>query len=179
VQEANSWLPGFTVTAEDFVSLNSDLASAERKPDGSLPDIDFLFLAQGSDLIDAGVDLGYPFNGEAPDLGAFETDYLNSIIEYTTPGDFQLYGNYPNPFNPSTHIVYTLSKADRVTLIVYNALGQHVLTLVENELQSAGMHTVAWHGRDQWGNIASSGVYFYRLVTASGMVKTSRMHLLK
>lgn len=72
VQETNSWLPPFVVTADNFLSLDINLAAAPRQADGSLPNIDFLHLAPGSDLIDAGVDLGMPFNGTAPDLGAFE-----------------------------------------------------------------------------------------------------------
>jgi hypothetical protein len=73
VQQTNSWLPGFTVTSDDFQSIDPSAATSPRKPDGSLPDITFMHLAAGSDLIDAGTDIGLPFNGAAPDLGAFET----------------------------------------------------------------------------------------------------------
>lgn len=61
-----------TVTAADFVSLDPAELEATRGPDGRLPTITFLHLAPGSDLIDAGADLGEPFAGAAPDLGAFE-----------------------------------------------------------------------------------------------------------
>lgn len=68
----NSWQNGLTADATDYVSLNADLLLAARKPDGSLPDVDFMKLVSGSDLIDAGVDVGLSFNGSAPDVGPFE-----------------------------------------------------------------------------------------------------------
>jgi len=71
VQISNSW-QGFTVTAADFASLDAALALAPRNADYSLPTNAFLRLAAGSDLIDAGVNVGLPYNGAAPDLGAYE-----------------------------------------------------------------------------------------------------------
>lgn len=68
----NSW-NGFSVSDSDFSSTSDAGTTGPRKADGSLPDVDFMHLASGSDLIDAGVDVGLPFSGSAPDLGAFET----------------------------------------------------------------------------------------------------------
>lgn len=68
---SNSW-NGISVRPADFRSLSPSRATGEREPDGSLPDVDFLRLAPGSDLIDAGIDVGLPYHGKAPDLGAFE-----------------------------------------------------------------------------------------------------------
>ena len=76
VQENNGWLH-LVVTADDFLSLDTE--SAPRQADGSLPEIEFLHLARGSDLIDGGVNLGYPYKGTAPDLGAFESDFPTSV----------------------------------------------------------------------------------------------------
>jgi hypothetical protein len=61
-----------TVTDDDFISINPHGLSGPRQADGSLPEVDFLKLANNSDLIDAGVDVGLPFLGKAPDIGAFE-----------------------------------------------------------------------------------------------------------
>ena len=72
IQETNSWMAGFYVDGSDFVSLDTSGISAPRKSDGSLPDVNFLHLSEGSDLIDSGTDVGLPFKGDAPDLGAFE-----------------------------------------------------------------------------------------------------------
>jgi len=76
----NTFLKGFnlsnsayTVTNEDFMSISSIGMDGPRKADGSLPDTNFLHLATGSDLINAGTPVGLPYNGGAPDLGAFET----------------------------------------------------------------------------------------------------------
>jgi pectate lyase len=63
------------VTAEDFRSLDERQLMASRKSNGDLPDISYGHLKQGSDLIDAGVDIGHEYNGACPDLGAFESDY--------------------------------------------------------------------------------------------------------
>ena len=62
-----------TVTAGDFLSLDTALLTAPRKPDGSLPDIDFMKLKPKSNLINKGVNVGLPYKGKAPDLGCFET----------------------------------------------------------------------------------------------------------
>ncbi|MBZ9730106.1 right-handed parallel beta-helix repeat-containing protein [Salegentibacter sp. JZCK2] len=68
----NSWMDGIETTFEDFESIDYEELTGPRKEDGSLPDVSFFHLTPGSDLIDKGVDVGLPFNGSAPDLGAFE-----------------------------------------------------------------------------------------------------------
>lgn len=68
----NSWTLGVTLSDADFVSVDLKGVDGPRKTDGSLPDIQFMHLAAGSDLIDQGKDVGFPFVGAAPDLGAFE-----------------------------------------------------------------------------------------------------------
>ena len=70
----NSWDSGKEVSNADFLSVDSTGLIGPRQADGSLPDIDFLKLAEGSDLIDSGIDVGLPFLGTAPDLGAFERE---------------------------------------------------------------------------------------------------------
>lgn len=64
---------GLTVTAPDFLSLDTALLTAPRQPDGSLPAVNFMHLAPKSKLIDAGIDVGLPYSGKGPDLGCFET----------------------------------------------------------------------------------------------------------
>lgn len=71
----NSWQSGVTTTTADFVAIDSIGLRSPRKANGGLPDINFMHLVQGSDLIDAGTNVGLPFNGSNPDIGCFETNY--------------------------------------------------------------------------------------------------------
>jgi hypothetical protein len=72
VQQNNSWNLAVTVDSSDFVSLDYSGAAGPRNADGSLPAINFLKLAASSDLIGKGVNVGLPYSGSAPDLGAYE-----------------------------------------------------------------------------------------------------------
>ena len=88
-----------------------------------------------------------------------------------------LLANYPNPFNNSTQIVYSLAAAGPVRLEIYNALGQQVRILVD-EFQGAGVYHVTWDARDQWGSAVAAGVYVTLLRHAQG-VETRRLLYLK
>lgn len=68
----NSWDLGITPSDDDFLSVSAEGFMGPRNPDGSLPTLDFLKLSTGSPMIDAGTDVGLPFSGSAPDLGAYE-----------------------------------------------------------------------------------------------------------
>lgn len=93
---------------------------------------------------------------------------ISSII----PENFNLYNNYPNPFNPNTIIKFDVSKSQNVVLKVYNMLGEVVTTLV-NENLPAGSYKVEFEAISM-----SSGMYFYRLET-DGFTATKRMVLIK
>lgn len=92
------------------------------------------------------------------------------------PDDYGLV-NYPNPFNPSTRIAFSLPHASEVELTIMNVVGQRVVTLLDDYL-SAGNHDVTWNGNDSGGNRVASGVYFYRLSTTEGTA-TRKMILLR
>lgn len=85
--------------------------------------------------------------------------------------------NWPNPFNPTTRILFNLARDGYATLRVYDVAGHEVATLVNRSL-TAGPHNVVWDARDARGQDVVSGVYFYRL-TAPGVERTRRMVLLK
>jgi hypothetical protein len=85
--------------------------------------------------------------------------------------------NYPNPFNPSTTIAFTLPQSGNATLEVYDLLGRQVVTLMDG-FQTAGEHLVPWDGRNRFGESVASGIYFYRLTTESESV-SKKMLLLK
>ncbi len=88
------------------------------------------------------------------------------------PSTLSLNDNYPNPFNASTNITFTLPEASNVNLAVYNLAGRKVADLV-NGYMGTGSHTITWNAADY-----SSGVYFYKLV-AGDKVITKRATLLK
>ncbi|MDZ7316322.1 MAG: cellulase family glycosylhydrolase [candidate division KSB1 bacterium] len=93
------------------------------------------------------------------------------------PGEFALHANYPNPFNPSTTISYTLAETGQTTLAVYNVRGEKVAELV-NAMQTAGDYAVQWNGRDMNGKEVPSGIYFYRL-KSNNQERTRRMVLMR
>ena len=78
------------------------------------------------------------------------------------PHEFALYQNYPNPFNPITKIRYDLPRDSRVSIKVYNVLGQVVANLID-EVQQAGFKSLEWDTRNTSSGDLSSGIYFYRL----------------
>lgn len=88
------------------------------------------------------------------------------------PREYALFQNYPNPFNPSTTIRYGVPHTSTVSLVVFNALGQHIATLVNREVD-AGYHEVRFDGSSLAG-----GVYFYRL-QAGGFTQTKKWLLVK
>lgn len=88
------------------------------------------------------------------------------------PEEYELQQNYPNPFNPETTITFSLPENSRASLIVYNAIGEQVAELVNEEL-SAGNYNYHFNASD-----LTSGVYFYRLQTSS-FTETKKMMLLK
>ncbi len=76
--------------------------------------------------------------------------------------DFELYPNYPNPFNSATTIEYRLGKAAHVRLEIYSVLGQPIAILADAR-QQPGIYRLRWDGRDRHGAPVSSGIYFYKL----------------
>jgi hypothetical protein len=265
VLTTNSWMLPDSVSSSDFVSLDTSGVRGPRKPDGNLPEVNFMHLAGSSKLIDAGTIVpGRPYNGFAPDLGAFEfgattpvelttftaittagkvtlywktaTEINNrgfeiqrkidnnswiiiafkngygtstSSYEYTLtdnisnlkvnkifyrlrqvdfnghsqyspvvlvdkfiPESYSVSQNFPNPFNPSTQIVYQVPVSGHVTLTVFNTLGKEVAKLV-NEDKIAGSYYIQFNA----DNLAS-GIYFYNLKTEN-YSQTKKMILLK
>jgi C1A family cysteine protease len=93
------------------------------------------------------------------------------------PQDYALQQNLPNPFNASTEIRYQIPQEERVSLKIYNTLGQEVAILVDAN-QGAGQHRVTWDGRDLSGREVASGLYFCRL-NAGVFSRTIKMALVR
>lgn len=122
-------------------------------------------------------------DNDVNDLSRSIVYYLkDAIVSIENPGtvarSFELKQNYPNPFNPSTTISYRLEDQSRVSLKVYNLLGQEVRTLVAGTTQEAATHNVVWDGKDNSGKSVASGVYMYRL-EAGNTVQTKKMVFMK
>ncbi len=98
-------------------------------------------------------------------------------VEQDSPSAFALNAPFPNPFNPTTTISFTLAEPGFAELAVFNSSGQKIRTLAANTF-SAGSHAVVWDGRDDNGGALSSGVYFSRLTTGNTTL-ARRMTLLK
>ena len=109
----------------------------------------------------------------------FVSFITNSVDDNkTTNASFELYTNYPNPFNPTTTIEYAVPrKCHIVEIKIYDLLGREVRTLVAG-VQNAGNHHVTWNGLDKTGSSVASGVYFYTM-TAEGFTETRKLLLLR
>lgn len=93
------------------------------------------------------------------------------------PLKYSLSNNYPNPFNTTTKIEYTIPVSNQVNIDVFNSMGQKVKTLV-NLYLSPGTYQVNWDGRDEAGNAVPSGVYYCKMIS-SYYNTTHKMLLLK
>lgn len=89
-----------------------------------------------------------------------------------TPKEFELFQNFPNPFNPSTEISFQIPSASFVTLKIFDILGNEVTSLI-NEEKPSGTYKVIWNAANN-----PSGIYFYQL-KAGNFIKTKKLILLK
>ncbi|MCF8266218.1 MAG: cellulase family glycosylhydrolase [Melioribacteraceae bacterium] len=113
-----------------------------------------------------------PFN---IDQFTFTEDVASSLIkEVLEPDEYILHQNYPNPFNPSTSIEFGLPQEASVSLVIYNALGEHIRTLVRTGL-NAGYHRYEWDGKGASGENLPSGIYIYRLFADGGKESFSQI----
>ncbi len=86
----------------------------------------------------------------------------NPAADLSKPAAYSLAANYPNPVRGATTVKYALPKAGRVSIGVYNVMGQKVKTLVDGTM-NAGYHAVSWNGRNESGQAVSAGVYLYKM----------------
>jgi hypothetical protein len=112
----------------------------------------------------------------------FNASTMPTVIRYNNlpiTGQFNLHPNYPNPFNPSTTIPFEIGGNGSVTtkLVIFNIIGQRVVTLVDETLPPGIYHTV-WDGKNNIGQMVSSGVYFYQL-SAGNYNMLGKMILIK
>ena len=104
-------------------------------------------------------------------VGTLATD--NDVI----PNNFGLHGNYPNPFNPITNIIYSMDISSDVNINIHNIQGQLVKNLFIGNV-NPGQHTVSWNGTDRFAQSLPSGIYIYS-IKSSQQILTGKMMLLK
>ncbi len=106
------------------------------------------------------------------------TDSFVGVQNENNPmvSNFSLEQNFPNPFNPSTNITFTINETSKVKLTVFNVLGKQIATLVDHEMMP-GSYNLTFNTRNELSNL-SSGIYFYNLTTNSGSI-TKKMTLIK
>ncbi|MCU0645743.1 MAG: malectin domain-containing carbohydrate-binding protein, partial [bacterium] len=155
----------FDVQIEDSLVLNdfdiyaesASFSALAKKAKVKINDnqLDIVFLSKTGEPCIAGIEVA----STTPDLPSWigRTD-----DQQLTPTCFQLDQNYPNPFNMETRIAFQLPVAAKVTLEVYNLLGQKQQTLVNQEM-TTGFHSINWDGRDLNGAAVTSGFYLYKI----------------
>jgi hypothetical protein len=160
VQNASTSEPaGVTVTPQKTPSwlhiTPEKIVTKSIKPGGS-DSITFTFSIDNTAPVKQTQEIKFVVSSKS---GESWTKKMNLTVD--APASYKLYQNYPNPFNPATTISYQLPEDGKVSLIIYNILGQQVATLVD-EVQNAGYKQVVFNV-----NKISSGVYFYRLRAGS------------
>ncbi len=125
------------------------------------------------------------FNSVEPDLFTeYESAYITSVDQENIREDIEISNAYPNPFNPSTHINYSIPLRSNVEFSVYNIQGELVEKVVLGN-QNSGSHEIVWNGKNQFGQQVTSGVYLYRIIishsekTSDKRIKSGKLLLLK
>ncbi len=142
------------IISDNFISTDDSVISGPRNPNGSIPESDFLRLVHGSVFIDAGVDVGLAYNGNAPDLGAFESTNPLDINDHFIHAFFI----YPNPGNTTLH--FRKENTFKYSIEIFNVLGKRMIKLeMNNTTQSI--------------NISSfpQGIYLIKITTDKGSVE--------
>ena len=121
-----------------------------------------------------------PF-GSIPDIGAYENllgePQAGIYNDQLSLNNFKL-SNYPNPFNPSTTINFSIQTYAEVELSIYNIKGQKIKTLAHNEF-TEGSHSILWEGKNNSGDTVSSGIYYYELKVNGKIQAVKKCLLLK
>ena len=164
------------------IRLSADL-QGDFPPDGRIVILDVItrqvvdLLPGSAPLVITGYRENFPYHLK---VVAGSPSYVESTTEEilaSLPDAFALQQNYPNPFNPTTRLEYSVFRPARVSLKIYNILGQELVTLADG-WKDLGRYTVSWNGRDRFGSPLASGVYF-AIYTAEGHSMTRKMVMMK
>ena len=174
--DASGWrhIATYYMTMLNWTGSSSlTIDTIEILPDFGSTEYSFIPLVNNT----AGIDYDPIWGGPLIISGTAVEESITDIL----PTSFQLEQNYPNPFNPSTSIWFDLPTRAKVSLTIFNLLGQEVSTLVDEDLP-AGRHLSIWDGHSDNGAPVASGIYFYKLIAEADnneFVETKKMMLLK
>ena len=114
-------------------------------------------------------------------FGFLRVDNIQNMLlnknEMKIPKNFRLNNNYPNPFNPSTNIPFSISNQDNVSIIIYDVNGSRITELLNRHMPK-GAYSINWNGKDERGSKVSAGVYLYSMKSGEYQ-HTKKMILLK
>ena len=158
-----------------------------RQLEDGMIDINSFFM---EDEFDGSITVAFRSKGMSKD---FEFDLVNAAVSIdnvvnavskletltvdAVPMAYSLGLNFPNPFNPTTTLEYSIPQSGHVELVIYNMAAQKVCTLV-SENQSAAYRKVVWNGRNDMGETVGAGLYFYKIVSGD-FSKIQKMMLVK
>ncbi len=117
-----------------------------------------LYIVNGDTVVNLSPDQYY---GDAPDMGAYEWVDSLTVHNQILPESISI-TTYPNPFNPNTNISFSLERKSKVSLVVHDILGRHIITLLDG-LVLPGKYNIEWNGRDEFENSVASGTYIAQL----------------
>lgn len=159
-------------TRPEWISFKSDEVTIEQLSGGGEKTASFVFSIDKAAQIRKDRTLTFTVSG--PNGQSWTKEITISVA---APEKFELFQNYPNPFNPTTTISYQLKSDSRVSLRIYNLIGQEIMTLVDGD-KTTGYHQEQWNASS-----VASGTYVYRLVTkdqtGKDFVAQKRMIVLK
>jgi len=122
--------------------------------------------------------LGFTQSTGSADFWFLRLGLVTGINNNFLPDNRIIVNNFPNPFNPSTTIEFSIQSNSKVDLSVYNIKGQNIKTIANNEF-TKGSHSVIWNGNDESENPVSSGIYFYKLFINGKTEAVNKCLLLK
>ena len=162
-----------SANSTEFVPVTNSLVKSKNSTSANLTKYEFV---DKSDLQEG---VTYTYKIRSIDLGGQVHDYslLSEVTYDGIPKELILNQNYPNPFNPTTTFEVFLPKDVKISVDIYNILGQNIRTLYAGEKEK-GLHTFLWDGKDKSQKSVSSGVYFYQVITPDGQ-KLKKMTLMK
>tara|TARA_B100001146_G_C16194669_1_gene441003 strand:- start:1240 stop:3636 length:2397 start_codon:yes stop_codon:yes gene_type:complete len=167
------------ITTEDHIYLSSTDEAAGKiliewanSVDNNQTEI--IIDSYSFDRNDTPISIGYTIYGSDEKI---ISQGMSSMKIRAIPDEYSLHHNYPNPFNPSTTIMYDLPEAGYTRLMIYDLLGREVAILV-NKNMNAGYYNARWDGRNQYGQSVGAGMYFYQ-IQSNGFIRTHKMLLVK